>query len=104
MAGMVLKHRKHLIPMFLIEPWCLKAIRVEHDLVTTTGASFVFRCVQELRAIALSSQGLVDPEVLDVTTAAPGPAIQSCQPLSRGAFSPTGSDIFHHHTPVFSTL
>jgi hypothetical protein len=37
-------------------------------MVTTTGAGFLFRCVQELRAIALSAQVCMDPEVLDVTT------------------------------------
>ena len=45
MSRMVLKHRKHLIPMLLIESRCLKAIGVEHDLVTTTGAGFLFRGV-----------------------------------------------------------
>jgi hypothetical protein len=39
---MVFKDRKHFIPMFLIEPWCLKAIRVEHHLVTSTDAGFLF--------------------------------------------------------------
>jgi len=45
MTGMVFKDREHLIPVFLIESWCLKAIRVEDDLMATTGTGFLFRCV-----------------------------------------------------------
>jgi hypothetical protein len=44
-AGMVFKDRKHLIPVLLIEAWCLKAIRVEHDLVTPTGTGFLLCCL-----------------------------------------------------------
>src|SRR5262245_46195008 len=90
MARMVFKNRKHFIVQLLVEARCLKTERAEDHMVTTTGARFVFRCMQELRAIALSAQGCVYPEVLDVATAAPGPAMESCQPLPRWAFHPQG--------------
>ena len=32
----------------------------------------------------------MDPEVLDVTTATPRPAMEPCQPFPRGAFYPEG--------------
>src|SRR5262245_42406952 len=90
MARMVFKDRKHVIAQLLVEARCLKTERAEDHMVTPTGAGFLFRCLQELRAIALSSQGFVDPEVLDVATAAPGPAMDSCQPFPREAFHPQG--------------
>jgi len=45
MSRMVLQDGEDLIPVLLIEGRCLKAIRVEHDLVTTTGTGFVLRSV-----------------------------------------------------------
>jgi hypothetical protein len=45
MARMVLQDGEDLIPVLLIEGRCLKAIRVEDDLMATTGAGFLFRCL-----------------------------------------------------------
>src|SRR5215813_13204324 len=86
MARMVCKDRKHVIAQLLVEARCLKTKRAEDHMITATGTGFLFRCVYEACAIALPSQVLVHPEVLDVTTAAPGPAMESCQPFPRGAF------------------
>jgi hypothetical protein len=90
---MVLKHRKHLIPVLLIEAWCLKAIGGEDDLMATTGTGFLLCCLEQLGPHPLSPQGLMDPECADITTAIPGPSFdpnaeallvitdKDCQPL-----------------------
>lgn len=83
---MLLQDRTHLTAPFLGEDWGLKTERRQDDLVAPTGAGCLFRCVHELRAIALSAQVCVDPEVLDVTTATPRSAMESCQPLPRLVF------------------
>jgi hypothetical protein len=35
--GMILKHRKHLITQFLIEPWCLEIVGVEEHVSASVG-------------------------------------------------------------------
>src|SRR5215831_12722330 len=94
MTGMVLKHRKHLIPVLLIEAWCLKTVRGEDHMLTPTGSRFLLCCVEQLGPHSLSPQALIDPERTDITTATPGPSFdpsteallviadKDCQPLS----------------------
>jgi hypothetical protein len=45
MTRMVFQDRKDLIPVLLIEAWCLKTERAENHLFTATGTGFLFRCV-----------------------------------------------------------
>jgi hypothetical protein len=87
---MLLQDRTHLTAPFLVEDWGVKTARRQDDLVAPTGAGCLCRCVHELRAIALSAQVGVDPEVLDVTTATPRSAMESCQSLAHRAFHPDG--------------
>src|SRR5215831_5398230 len=94
MAGVVFEHRKHLIPMFLIEPWCLKIVGVEDHVLTPTGSRCLLCCLEELGPYSLSPQTLIDPKRTDITTATPGPSFnpgtdallviadKDCQPLS----------------------
>src|SRR5215510_1939589 len=93
MTGMVLKHRKHLIPVLLIEAWCLKTVRGEDHMLTPTGSRFLLCCLEQLGPHPVSPQALLDPEGADITTATPGPAFdpsaeallviadKDCQPL-----------------------
>ena len=57
-AGMVFEHRKHLIPMFLIEPWCLEVVGVEDHVLTSTGSRFLLCCLEELGPYPLSPKAL----------------------------------------------
>jgi hypothetical protein len=93
-SGMLLKHSKHLIPMLLIEAWCLKIVGVEDHVLTPMGSGFLLGCLEELGPHPLSPQALIDPEGTDITTATPGPSFhpgteallviadKDCQPLS----------------------
>src|SRR5262245_54036151 len=93
MARMVFKDSKHLIPVLLIEAWCLKTVRGEDHMLTPTGSRFLLCCPEELGSHPLSPQPLIDPEGTDITTATPGPAFnpstnsllgiadKDCQPL-----------------------
>ena len=81
MAGMVFEHRKHLIPVFLIEGRCLKAERAEEHMLTPTSVRFLLCCLEELGPHPVSPQTLIDPERADITTATPGP---SCNPGTHG--------------------
>jgi hypothetical protein len=74
MARMVFKHRKHLVPVLLIEAWCLKIVGVEDHVLTPTGVCFLLCCLEELSPHPLSSQALIDPECADIATATPGPS------------------------------
>jgi hypothetical protein len=74
MARMVFKDRKHLIPMFLIETWCLKTVRGEDHVLTSTGSRCLLCCLEELGPYSLSPQTLIDPKRTDITTATPGPS------------------------------
>ena len=56
MAGMVFKDRKHLIPMFLIERWCLEVVGVEDHVLTATGSRFLLCCLEELGPYPLSPE------------------------------------------------
>jgi len=94
MAGMVFEHRKHLIPVLLIEAWCLKTVRIEDHMLTPTGTGFLLCCLEQLGPHPVSPQALIDPEGADITTATPGPSFhpgteallviadKDCQPLS----------------------
>jgi hypothetical protein len=42
---MILQHGNHLEAQFLVAPWCLEAERPQDDLVATTGAGFLLRCL-----------------------------------------------------------
>src|SRR5215510_15067898 len=77
MAGMVLKHRKHLVPVLLIEAWCLEVVGVEDHMLTPTGSRFLLCCLEELGPHPVSPQALLDPERTDITTATPGPSLDS---------------------------
>jgi hypothetical protein len=57
-AGMVFKDRKHLVPMFLIEPWCLEVVGVEDHVLTSMGSRFLLCCVEELGPYPLSPKAL----------------------------------------------
>src|SRR4029450_563765 len=57
-AGMVFKDRKHLIPMFLIEPWCLEVVGVEDHVLTSTGSRFLLCCLEELGPYPLAPKAL----------------------------------------------
>ena len=57
-VGMVFKDRKHLIPMFLIEPWCLEVVGVEDHVLTSMGSRFLLCCVEELGPYPLSPKAL----------------------------------------------
>jgi hypothetical protein len=93
-ARMVFKDRKHLVTQFLIEAWCLKIVGVEDHMLTSTGSRFLLCCLEELGPHSVSPQALLDPEGTDITTATPGPSLDSgtdallgiadkdCQPLS----------------------
>jgi hypothetical protein len=45
---MLFEHGKHLIPVFLIEAWCLEMVRVEQHVLTSTGARFLLGGLEEL--------------------------------------------------------
>jgi hypothetical protein len=77
MAGMILKHRKYFIPVLLIETWCLEVVGVEDHMLTSTGSRFPLCCLEELGPHPVSSQALIDPEGTDITTATPGPSLDS---------------------------
>ena len=93
MARMIFKDRKHLIPMFLIEAWCLEVVGVEDHVLTSTGSRFLLCCLEEVSPHPLSPQALIDPEGTDIPTATPGPSLdpgtdallviadKDCQPL-----------------------
>jgi hypothetical protein len=53
---MILQHGNHLEAQFLVKPWGLKTERSQNDLVTTTGAGFLFRCLEDLCPDILSSE------------------------------------------------
>ena len=55
---MVFEHRKHLIPMFLIEPWCLAVVGVEDHVLTSPGSRFLLCCLEELGPYSLSPKAL----------------------------------------------
>ena len=55
---MVFKDRKHLIPMFLIEPWCLAVVGVEDHVLTSPGSRFLLCCLEELGPYSLSPKAL----------------------------------------------
>jgi hypothetical protein len=74
MARMVFKDRKHLIPVLLIEAWCLKTVRGEDHMLTPTGSRCLLCCLEELGPYSLSPQTLIDPKRTDITTATPGPS------------------------------
>jgi hypothetical protein len=57
-AGMVFKARKHLIPMFLTEPWCLEVVGVEDHVLTATGSLFLLCCLEEWGPYPLSPKAL----------------------------------------------
>jgi hypothetical protein len=77
MPGMVFAYSKHLIPVLLIEAWCLKIVGVEDHLLTPTGSRFLLCCLEELGSHPVSPQALIDPEGTDITTATPGPSLDS---------------------------
>jgi hypothetical protein len=77
MARMVFKHRKHLVPVLLIETWCLEVVGVEAHVLTSTGSRCLLCCLEELGPHPVSSQALVDPEGTNITTATPGPSLDS---------------------------
>src|SRR4029453_9998598 len=74
MARMVFKDRKHLIPVLLIEAWCLKTVRGEDHVLTSTGSRFLLCCLEQLDPHPPSPQTLIDPEGANITTATPGPS------------------------------
>jgi hypothetical protein len=90
---MVLQDGEDLIPVLLIEAWCLKTVRGKNHLLTPTGSRFLLCCLEELSPHAVSPQALIDPECTDITTATPGPSFdpsteallviadKDCQPL-----------------------
>jgi len=57
-AGMVFKDRKHLIPMFLIESWCLEVVEVEDHMLTSTASRFLLCYLEELGPYPLSPKAL----------------------------------------------
>jgi hypothetical protein len=77
MARMVFEHRKHLVPVLLIETWCLEVVGVEAHVLTSTGSRCLLCCLEELGPHPVSSQALVDPEGTNITTATPGPSLDS---------------------------
>src|SRR5262245_7944044 len=94
MPRMVFKDPKHLVPVLLIEAWCLEVVGVEDHMLTPTGSRCLLCCLEELGSHPVSPQALLDPEGTDITTATPGPSLDSgtdallvvadkdCQPLS----------------------
>src|SRR5262245_43340413 len=76
-ARMVFKNRKHFVAQFLIEAWCPEVVGVKDHMLTSTGSGFLFCCLEELGPYSLSSQALLDPEGTDITTATPGPSLDS---------------------------
>jgi len=58
MPGMVFKDHKHLIPMFLIEPWCLAVVGVEDHVLTSPGSRFLLCCLEELGPYSWSPKAL----------------------------------------------
>ena len=75
MARMVFEHRKYLIPVLLIEVWCLKIVGVENHVLTPTDSRFLLCCLEELGSHPVSPQALMDPESTNITTATPGPSL-----------------------------
>ena len=94
MARMVFEYSKHLVPVLLIEAWCLKIVGVEDHVLTSTGSRFLLCCLEEMGPYPVSSQALIDPEGVDITAATPSPSLdpgtkgllviadKDCQPLS----------------------
>ncbi len=74
---MLIKDGKDLIAQLLVESRCLKTERAEHHMVTATGTGFLFCGMEQFRADALTSQVLMHPDRLDVTTATPGPTFET---------------------------
>src|SRR5262245_18634511 len=83
MAGMIFEHGKHLIPVLLIEAWCLKIVGVEDHVLTPTGSRFLLGCLEELGPHPLSPQALLDPERANITTATPGPSLDPVRSATR---------------------
>src|SRR5215471_16189305 len=77
-ARMFVEHGKHLIAQFLVEARRLKTERAEHHMVAATDTGFLFGSLYELRTDLVPSQGLMDPDGLNVTAATPGPALETC--------------------------
>jgi hypothetical protein len=76
-ARMVFEHRKHLVAQFLREAWCLEVVGVEDHVLTSTGSRFLLCCLEQLGPHPVSPQALIDPEGTDITTATPGPSLDS---------------------------
>jgi hypothetical protein len=77
MARMTLQHGEDLIPVLLIKAWCLEVVGVEDHMLTSTGSRCLLCCLEEVGPYPLSPQALIDPEGTDITTATPGPSLDS---------------------------
>src|SRR5713226_5794194 len=73
----IVKLPNYFVATLLVKLWRLKAVRGQQRLDAAARHGFTLCRAQQIRAIALSAQMLVHPQVFDVQAAAPRPAIQT---------------------------